>query len=126
MPAGSFNSGTAALKRIFQSRIAKTPLKSCGCCHLKPRKRKTMNLLAILKVAIRALGRNKMRTALTMLGIVIGVGAVIVLVSIGQGAQTMVLNQISNMGSNMMYVMPGNMSFGGASQGLGAASTLTD
>jgi putative ABC transport system permease protein len=85
-----------------------------------------MNLLAILKVAVRALGRNKMRTALTMLGIVIGVGAVIVLVSIGQGAQTMVLNQISNMGSNMMYVMPGNMSFGGASQGLGAASTLTD
>jgi putative ABC transport system permease protein len=85
-----------------------------------------MNLLAILKVAIRALGRNKMRTALTMLGIVIGVGAVIVLVSIGQGAQTMVLSQISNMGSNMMYVMPGNLSFGGASQGLGAASTLTD
>jgi putative ABC transport system permease protein len=85
-----------------------------------------MNFLAILKVAVRALGRNKMRTALTMLGIVIGVGAVIVLVSIGQGAQTMVLNQISNMGSNMMYVMPGNLSFGGASQGLGAASTLTD
>ena len=84
-----------------------------------------MNLLAILKVAVRALGRNKMRTALTMLGIVIGVGAVIVLVSIGQGAQSMVLDQISNMGSNMMYVMPGNMSFGGASQGLGASSTLT-
>ena len=84
-----------------------------------------MNLLAILKVAVRALGRNKMRTALTMLGIVIGVGAVIVLVSIGQGAQSMVLDQISNMGSNMMYVMPGNMSFGGASQGLGASSSLT-
>src|SRR5438876_9282012 len=84
-----------------------------------------MNLFAILKVAFRALGRNKMRTALTMLGIVIGVGAVIVLVSIGQGAQSMVLDQISNMGSNMMYVMPGNMSFGGASQGLGASSTLT-
>ena len=68
-----------------------------------------MNFIAILKVAARALGRNKLRTALTMLGIIIGVGAVIVLVSIGQGAQAMVLDQISNMGSNMMYVMPGNM-----------------
>ena len=85
-----------------------------------------MNLLAILKVAFRALGRNKPRTALTMLGIVIGVGAVIVLVSIGQGAQSMVLDQISSMGSNMIFVMPGNMNFGGASMGLGAASTLTD
>ena len=85
-----------------------------------------MNLLAILKVAFRALGRNKLRTALTMLGIVIGVSAVIVLVSIGQGAQSMVLDQISSMGSNMIFIMPGNLSFGGASMGLGAASTLTD
>ena len=85
-----------------------------------------MNFLAILKVASRALGRNKLRTALTMLGIIIGVGAVIVLVSIGQGAQAMVLDQISNMGSNMMYVMPGNLSFGGAALGAGAANTLTD
>jgi putative ABC transport system permease protein len=85
-----------------------------------------MNLFAILKVAFRALGRNKLRTALTMLGIIIGVGAVIVLVSIGQGAQSMVLDQISNMGSNMIFVMPGNLNFGGASMGMGAASTLTD
>src|SRR3989449_3959898 len=85
-----------------------------------------MNFLAILKVAARALGRNKLRTALTMLGIIIGVGAVIVLVSIGQGAQSMVLDQISNMGSNMIFVMPGNLNFGGASMGMGAASTLTD
>ncbi len=85
-----------------------------------------MNLLAILKVAFRALGRNKMRTALTTLGIIIGVGAVIVLVSIGQGAQSMVLDQISSMGSNMMFVMPGNISFGGAALGAGAANTLTD
>src|SRR3990172_3631100 len=87
--------------------------------------RRTMNLLAIVKVAIRALGRNKMRTALTMLGIIIGVGAVIVMVSIGQGAQAMVLDQISSMGSNMMFIMPGNVSFGGASLGAGAANTLT-
>ena len=85
-----------------------------------------MNLLAILKVAIRALGRNKLRTALTMLGIVIGVGAVIVLVSIGQGAQSMVLKQIAGMGSNMMYVMPGNQVQGGASLGAGANNSLTD
>ena len=85
-----------------------------------------MNLLAILKVAFRALGRNKLRTALTMLGIVIGVGAVIVMVSIGQGAQSRVLDQISSLGSNMLFVMPGNLNFGGASMGLGAAGTLTD
>src|SRR5262245_61770840 len=85
-----------------------------------------MNFIAILKVAGRALGRNKLRTALTMLGIIIGVGAVIVLVSIGQGAQSMVLDQISNMGTNMMYIMPGNLMFGGAAMGAGAASTLTD
>jgi len=85
-----------------------------------------MNIFAIIKVAARALGRNKLRTALTMLGIIIGVGAVIVLVSIGQGAQAMVLDQISNMGTNMMYVMPGNLTFGGAALGAGAASTLTD
>jgi putative ABC transport system permease protein len=85
-----------------------------------------MNLLAIIKVAARALGRNKLRTALTMLGIIIGVGAVIVLVSIGQGAQSMVLDQISGMGANMMYIMPGNLNFGGAALGAGAANTLTD
>src|SRR5215510_6678405 len=85
-----------------------------------------MNLAAIIKVAIRALNRNKLRTALTMLGIIIGVGAVIVLVSIGQGAQTMVLDSMSSMGTNMMFIMPGTMTFGGASMGLGAANTLTD
>jgi putative ABC transport system permease protein len=85
-----------------------------------------MNFMAIVRVAARALGRNKLRTALTMLGIIIGVGAVIVLVSIGQGAQSMVLDQISSMGTNMMYIMPGNLVFGGAALGAGAASTLTD
>jgi putative ABC transport system permease protein len=85
-----------------------------------------MNLFAIIRVALRALNRNKLRTALTMLGIIIGVGAVIVLVSIGQGAQTMVLDSMSSMGTNMMFIMPGTMSFGGANMGLGAANTLTD
>jgi putative ABC transport system permease protein len=61
-----------------------------------------------------------------MLGIIIGVAAVIAMVSIGQGAQSMVQEQINSMGSNMMYVMPGNLMQGGASLGAGAASTLTD
>src|SRR5262245_26755878 len=85
-----------------------------------------MNFLAILKVAVRALGRNKLRTVLTMLGIIIRACAVIFLVAIGTGAQAMVLDQISSMGTNMMYVMPGNLTFGGAALGAGAASTLTD
>ena len=85
-----------------------------------------MNLAAILRVAVRALNRNKLRTALTMLGIIIGVGAVIAMVSIGQGAQAMVQDQINGMGSNMMMIMPGNIFFGGASLGAGAASTLTE
>src|SRR5438094_521349 len=85
-----------------------------------------MNLLAILRVAVRALNRKKLRKALTMLGIIIGVGAVIAMVSIGQGAQAMVQDQINGMGSNMMMIMPGNIFFGGASLGAGAASTLTE
>jgi putative ABC transport system permease protein len=85
-----------------------------------------MNWVAIIKVAVRALNRNKLRTALTMLGIIIGVGAVIALVSIGQGAQAMIQDQINGMGTNMMIIVPGNVFFGGASLGAGAASTLTE
>jgi putative ABC transport system permease protein len=85
-----------------------------------------MNPMAVLKVAVRALARNKTRSALTMLGIIIGVAAVIAMVSVGQGAQTMVQEQINSMGSNMMYVMPGNLMQGGVSLGSGAVNTLTD
>jgi putative ABC transport system permease protein len=85
-----------------------------------------VNLWAILKIAIRALTRNKMRSALTMLGIIIGVGAVIAMVSIGQGAQSMIQTQINSMGSNMLFVVPGNVRANGVSQGLGAAATLTE
>lgn len=85
-----------------------------------------MNSLAIFKVAVRALSRNKMRSVLTMLGIIIGVGAVIAMVSLGQGAQVMIQNQINSMGSNVLYVMPGNTVAGGASLGQGAANSLTD
>jgi putative ABC transport system permease protein len=65
-----------------------------------------MRSLAILKIAFWALGRNKMRSALTMLGIIIGVGAVIALVSIGQGAQALIREQMASMGTNVMYVWP--------------------
>jgi len=84
-----------------------------------------MTILVILRLAFRSLARNKMRTGLTMLGIVIGVGAVIAMVSIGQGADSMVQDQIQSMGSNMMFIMAGSMSTGGARLGAGAVSTLT-
>ncbi len=83
-----------------------------------------MNLWAILKVALRALSRNKMRSILTMLGIIIGVGAVIAMVSIGQGAQSRVLAQIQGMGSNILQVEPGSRNMGGVHTGAGAAPTL--
>jgi putative ABC transport system permease protein len=83
-----------------------------------------MNVWAILKVALRALSRNKMRSILTMLGIIIGVGAVIAMVSIGQGAQSRVLAQIQSMGSNILQIEPGSRNLGGVRSGSGAAPTL--
>ena len=84
-----------------------------------------MNYWAVFKVAARALARNKMRSLLTTLGIIIGVSAVIALVSIGQGAQFMVQTQISSFGSNLLFVMPGNVVQGGANVSTGAANSLT-
>jgi putative ABC transport system permease protein len=69
--------------------------------------------------------KNRMRTLLTMLGIVIGVGAVIVMVAIGQGAQAQIQEQIQNLGTNMLVVTPGAMQQGGASQGAGSFNRLT-
>jgi len=85
-----------------------------------------MKILVIIKVAFRALGRNKLRTALTMLGIVIGVSAVIMMVSLHEGAQSMMMDQMSSLGSNMIYVTPGSRRSGGARMGMGAANTLTE
>ena len=65
-------------------------------------------LLTIIRVALKALGLNKMRSILTMLGIIIGVGAVIAMVSIGQGAQATIAQQIASAGSNMLYVSAGS------------------
>jgi len=74
-----------------------------------------MNLFASLEVALRALASNKMRSGLTMLGIIIGISAVIVLVSVGQGVQTMVAEQMQSVGSNVMFVMPGDLDESSAS-----------
>src|SRR5882672_10135764 len=83
-----------------------------------------MKQWAILKVALRALSRNKMRSALTMLGIIIGVGAVIAMVSIGEGAQSVVQEQIQSMGSNILMVWPASRNLGGVRTGAGASPTL--
>src|SRR4030095_12808508 len=84
-----------------------------------------MNLLLTFKIAIRALGRNKMRSSLTMLGIIIGVGAVIAMVGIGQGASATIQASIANLGNNMLYVMSGSMNFGGQRGGAGSSNNLT-
>jgi putative ABC transport system permease protein len=84
-----------------------------------------MKPVSSLKVALRALRINKMRSFLTMLGIIIGVGAVIVMVAIGSGASEMIAQQIASMGSNLIMVLPGATTAGGARMGLGTVSTLT-
>ena len=82
-----------------------------------------MNVLSIIRIAFRALVRNKMRAALTMLGIIIGVSAVIAMVSIGQGAQAAVQAQIEGMGTNLLFVSAGAQNAGGVRGGAGADST---
>src|SRR5690349_13750959 len=83
-----------------------------------------MDVLAIIRIAMRALARNKMRSSLTMLGIIIGVGAVIAMVSVGQGAQQQAQQQIAAMGSNKLYVGSGTVTRGGMRMGWGATKTL--
>jgi putative ABC transport system permease protein len=83
-----------------------------------------MSVLMILRIALKALGRNKMRTALTMLGMIIGVAAVITMVALGTGAQTSIEAQIQSAGTNMIMVNAGNFNQGGVRQGQGNASTL--
>jgi putative ABC transport system permease protein len=84
-----------------------------------------MLFLETLQVALDALRANKLRSLLTMLGIVIGVGAVIVMVAVGNGAQTMIKQQISSLGTNLIIVMPGSGMIGGANQGAGTFNRLT-
>jgi putative ABC transport system permease protein len=83
-----------------------------------------MRILATIKIALRALRRNKLRTLLTMLGMIIGVGAVIAMVSIGNGAKSQIEAQIASMGQNVVLVFSGSFNRGGARSGWGGAGTL--
>lgn len=84
-----------------------------------------MNLLAIFVEALGALRQNRLRTGLTMLGMIIGVAAVVLMLSIGQGARTKINETIAAMGSNLFIVVPGATSSGGFSFGSGSVRTLT-
>ena len=81
--------------------------------------------LMILAAAAQAIGRNKMRSALTMLGVFIGVAALIVMVAVGDGASEAVRKQIESLGTNMVVILPGAVTTGGFTGGVGSASTLT-
>jgi macrolide transport system ATP-binding/permease protein len=81
--------------------------------------------LMVLGAAAQAIGRNKMRSALTMLGVFIGVAALIVMVAVGDGASEAVRNQIESLGTNMVVILPGAVTTGGIRAGFGSASTLT-
>ncbi|RJO74562.1 MAG: FtsX-like permease family protein [Myxococcales bacterium] len=84
-----------------------------------------MNLLQTFRIALRALRRNPMRSFLTMLGVIIGVSAVIAMVAIGEGAKAMVEKAFDSMGSNMLIIMPGTTTAGGSHGGFGSLPTLT-
>jgi len=78
------------------------------------------------RIALTALVRNKVRSFLTMLGVIIGVGAVIAMVAIGEGAKQRVQEQISSLGTNVLVVLPGTLNLGGARTGSGGVQTLID
>lgn len=83
-------------------------------------------LLMTLRIAQRALARNKLRSFLTMLGIIIGVGAVIAMVAIGEGAKALVRAQIASLGTNVLVILPGTVTQGGVRTGFGGVRTLSD
>jgi putative ABC transport system permease protein len=85
-----------------------------------------MNLLSGIRIALRALRVNKLRSTLTMLGIIIGVAAVIVMISVGRGAQARVEDQIRTLGTNLVIVVPGSVTSGGVRMGAGSRSSLTE
>jgi len=84
-----------------------------------------MTAARLIQIASRSIRKNKMRTLLTMLGIIIGVGAVIVMVAIGQGAKSQIQAQIDNLGTNLIVISPGASRMGGVSQGAGTSNRLT-
>jgi len=84
-----------------------------------------MSLFMTLRIALKALSRNKMRTMLTMLGMIIGVGAVITMVALGKGAQSTIEEQVKAAGTNLITINAGNFTQGGVRQGGGMSTTLT-
>ena len=84
-----------------------------------------MSMWMIFKVAVRAIFRNKTRSLLTCLGIIVGIAAVIAVMAIGQGAQTMMVKEISSMGNNLVMVFPERRSQGAVSGGMGQGQTMT-
>ncbi len=85
-----------------------------------------MKIIESIRLALRGLSANKLRASLTMLGIIIGVGAVIALLSIGEGAQTAITQQIQGIGSNLLFVIPGSLSQGRVSFSMGSLASLTE
>jgi putative ABC transport system permease protein len=85
-----------------------------------------MNFLAALRSALRALAANTLRSILTMLGIIIGVAAVITMIAVGQGATNRVQEQMKGLGSNIMLVIPGGVTSGGVRLGAGTGQALTE
>ncbi|HUO64997.1 MAG TPA: ABC transporter permease [Terriglobales bacterium] len=85
-----------------------------------------MNALASARIAVRALRVNKLRSILTMLGIIIGVAAVIAMVSVGSGAQARIAEQIQSLGSNLLIVLSGSINQGGVRIGAGSQLTITE
>ncbi|WP_302614770.1 ABC transporter permease [uncultured Duncaniella sp.] len=85
-----------------------------------------MNISNLLKIALKALNNNKLRCFLTMLGIIIGVASVITMLAIGQGSKNSIKEQISEMGSNMIMIHPGNMHRGGVRQSADDMQTLDE
>jgi putative ABC transport system permease protein len=84
-----------------------------------------MSVIMTLRIALKALNRNKLRTVLTMLGMIIGVGAVITMVALGRGAQAMIEEQVKSAGTNVININAGNFTQGGVRQGQGMSSSLT-
>lgn len=85
-----------------------------------------MNFLSVLRIALKALRVNKLRSSLTMLGMIIGVAAVIAMIAIGSGAQERVREQIKNLGANLILVIPGSTTQSGVRLGSGAANSLSE
>jgi len=82
-------------------------------------------LISIVRISLLALNKNKLRTALTMLGIIIGVASVVAMMGIGQGSSESIKAQVNNLGTNMIIIFPASVSYGGVSSGAGLSQNLT-